>query len=95
MLPSQEIISRAIFALEDLKEKKKITGVREFCGKYDFNRKKFSSLKNPGLTQYTKLDMEVYFVLARDYKISLDWLFFNSGPMYRLKNYVYHYEKVS
>lgn len=93
MLPSQEIIGRVFLALEDLKENNKISGVREFCNKYGFNRKKFSSLKNPNLSQYTGLEMEVYFALAYEFKVSLDWLFFNSGPMYKSKRYIYQENK--
>ena len=85
--PTAEIYERFFEAIAILKSNKTITGLRPFCDEYGFNYTKYVKVKNkyesPSGMNYNTLDIEAFYVLAKDFNISLEWLFFGIGNMFK------------
>lgn len=87
-VPSHEMTTRFFQAIASLKEDKVIPGIVYFLTSHDIPRTKMMNLKseyeksNP--YSYNSIDIEVYFILSKDYNISLDWLFFGIGEMKKI-----------
>lgn len=74
-----DITKRFFFALDYLKETKEIRGSKTFTNLYDIDRRNFLFVKKNPNTSVLKPEWIHY--LAKEYNISLEWLFFGIGEI--------------
>ncbi|OPC34622.1 hypothetical protein [Elizabethkingia miricola] len=83
--PTKEINDRFFQAIEFLIFTKKISGLGPFCEEYGLNRVRYinmrSGYKPENWNAYKRLDIEAFYVLAKYFNISLEWLLFGIGNM--------------
>lgn len=84
--PSQEISERLFQAIDDLKSRKQISGLSGFCEEYGFNRKRYIGIKNKkenlNKKDYKNIEVDFIYILSKEFKISLNWIFYGAGNMY-------------
>lgn len=79
-----EITKRFFSAIAVLKSEREITGLKDFCEKYELNITRYYELKNLSEgkpSRYKTLEVDALYVIASNYKFSLKWLFFGLGEM--------------
>ena len=76
---SIDINNRFFLATEHLQNSKEIRGLGTLAKKWGVNRSSLSWSKNHPDQKRVKIELIYY--LSRDFGISLDWIFFGSGPM--------------
>lgn len=77
-----QIIRRFFDAITLLKNEKQITGLKDFCEKHGLNVTRYYEIKNlieGKESRYKTLEIDALYILAADYKFSLQWLFFGLG----------------
>lgn len=76
------IIRRFFEAINNLKDEKEITGLKDFCENHGLNVTRYYEIKNlveGKPSRYKTLEIDALYVLALDYGFSLQWLFFGVG----------------
>lgn len=75
-----EVTKRFFTALEYLKQRRIIHGLKTFTDKYNLNYWNITTLKNEPEKRFLKIDYIIY--LCRDYGINADWILFGRGEMF-------------
>ncbi|MCL1643661.1 hypothetical protein M2T61_18575, partial [Elizabethkingia anophelis] len=82
---TKDINNRFFQAIEFLIFTKKISGLGPFCEEYGFNRVRYINVRSGYKPEkgyaYKSLDIEAFYVLAKYFNISLEWLLFGIGNM--------------
>ena len=78
---SIEIAARFFDAVEALRANKKIRGLGTLATLWGVSRFAMTWAKNHPYEKRIKIEYLYY--IARDYKVSLDWLFFGKGKMFK------------
>lgn len=81
------IIRRFFEAITVLKTEKKITGLKDFCEIHGLNVTRYYEIKNlveGKESRYKTLEIDALYILAKEYKFSLQWLFFGIGEIRNL-----------
>jgi len=78
---SKEIANRFYLATEHLQSTKQIRGLGTLAKEWNVSRFSMSWSKNH--PDDKRIKVEYLYYIARDYNISLDWLFFGKGDMQR------------
>ncbi len=76
------ILRRFFEAIELLKSEKQITGLKDFCEKHGLNITRYYEIKkliDGGESRYKTLEIDALYILAKNYKFSVQWLFFGIG----------------
>ena len=87
--PAAMAIQKRFFEVLDmLIAQGKIGGLEPFCNQYGLYRPKYSnlrtSLKDPDRKKpYRVIDIDAPIYLIKDYGVSVDWLYFGRGPMFK------------
>lgn len=84
---TQAVQSRFFIAIDMLISQGALPGLQTFCTDYDLHKAKYSNLRtamrNPEHgTKYKFIDIDAMVYLARDYKISCEWLLLGRGGMF-------------
>ena len=83
----QEIQRRFFQAVDMLIESGKITGLSEFCERYELHRPKYSNLRTRAKdssktgTGYKFIDIDALAYLSKDFSVSAEWLLLGNGGM--------------
>lgn len=78
---SIDICNRYFEAVAALKEKKKIRGVETLARRWGTSV--FSMKWSKNHPEQKRIKVEYIYYMARDYNVSLEWLFFGTGEMFR------------
>ena len=80
-MPSTEIpkVARFFQAVDYLVETRRIRGLKTLATLWDVSR--FSLTWSKNHPEEKRLKLEYIYYIARDYNISLNWLFFGKGEM--------------
>lgn len=81
---SATISARFFEAVDTLKRDGKLSGITEFCNRYELNRRNVMKQKIEPTRQIFKVSWLVY--LFRDYGVSGDWLLSGMGDFYRISD---------
>lgn len=81
-----EIQRRFFEALEMAIEAGKITGIQGFCKDHNFNRPKYSRLRNNEDGQYKAIDIDALAAICTDFGVSAEWLLLGRGKMLKRDN---------
>lgn len=83
-----EVYKRFFEAIEYIKSAGYIRGLGTFCNKYDFNRGRYTGVRQslyrtdlPEYITYKHIDVSAIVFISRDYGISSDWILFGKGKM--------------
>ena len=77
----KEINKRFFMVVEILRQSRQIRGIGQLAREWNTSRFTLSWAKNhPG---EKRLKVEHLYYLAKDYNVSLDYLFFGIGPMFK------------
>lgn len=79
-----EITHRFFLAIDALRERKIIRGLKTFTDKYDINYWNMTTLKNEPTKRILKVEWLAH--LVRDYGLSPSWLLTGSGKMFEEDN---------
>lgn len=81
--PQKDLIRRFFEAIDLLEEEKKIPGIIYFITEYNLPKTRIFGLKKitetDEIVDYRNVPLEAIYALAKDFGISLEWLFFGIG----------------
>lgn len=87
-VPSDKMMDRFFEAIAYLKKEKVISGIIYFLEHHKIPKSKMLSLKSDFEKKlpytFASIDVEVYYILAMEYNISLEYLFFGIGQMKKI-----------
>lgn len=78
---SIEITNRFFEAIEELRKRKLIRGLKTFTRKHELNQSYLANIRNHRKNRSIK--PEYLSFLAEDFGVSCEWLLLGSGPMFR------------
>ena len=79
---TMQINERFFQCVDDLCNRRIIRGLGTLAKQWDVSR--FILTWSKHHPQETSIKIEYIYYLVRDYDVSLDWIFFGKGPMYKL-----------
>lgn len=85
---TRNIQNRFFEALDQLKNDKKIEGIKPFCAKYGLVGNNYIAIKNKSLNPDLKssrkfISIDAIYYLVKDYKVSADWLLTGKGKPFK------------
>ncbi len=79
------INTRFFEAIDYLIYTKQLAGLNHFCREHGFNETRYYKLRSGHVSEegrsYKEVEIKALYVLAKEYHISLEWLFFQVGNM--------------
>ena len=83
--PQIDLMKRFFEAIDFLDKEKEIPGIIYFITHYNLPKTRIFALKKivetGEIVDYRNVPVEAIYAIAKDYNISLDWLFFGIGNM--------------
>lgn len=82
---TQAIQTRFFKAIDLCADKGSLSGITSFCDQYKLNRPKYLDLQQSETSRYKLIDFDAIYYLAKDFGVSLDWLFYGRGEAFKHK----------